>query len=399
MIKLRQHGGTKLISIQAKSEASKIKWLIDLCVLPELKTHMDLITRLLGDQKGRCNGRDLFFTTTHYARRILRIGSPFYKESIKAITTLETRKQVLDPRDEKLFYNPIFQGELGHTLNVTKSCAQAGVYTYGRLLDEAAKRDNGRPHCRNVTDLLDRIVVTDLEERQHHLLITEAGRVPFQMVSQRLLYAQLLKLNYRDHHSSAKWVEKLQTPIDWDKVWGSVHNPLTTEETTSFVWEQIHLNMYTTHSYNKWHQTSLSCPLCTQPIHDEFHIIFDCPVVVSLWTQIEPLLLKLCPTPVTEQEKIFGLLGTSPAVTLRNWLTYVMRFCIYQQETLAYHNKQGLSNETRIKVTYNTRIHQEVSRRILYYKHIGRMDIFYKYYPINEAFVNKHLQVTTVFQV
>ena len=126
MIKLRQHGGTKLISIQAKSEASKIKWLIDLCVLPELKTHMDLITRLLGDQKGRCNGRDLFFTTTHYARRILRIGSPFYKESIKAITTLETRKQVLDPREEKLFYNPIFQGELGLTLNVTKSCAQAG---------------------------------------------------------------------------------------------------------------------------------------------------------------------------------------------------------------------------------------------------------------------------------
>ena len=136
MIKLRQHGGTKLISRQAKSEASKIKWLIDLCVLPELKTHMDLITRLLGDQKGRCNGKDLFFTTTHYARRILRIGSPFYKKSIKAMTTLETRKQVLDPRDEELFYNPIFHGELGHTLNVTKSCARAWVYTYGQLLDE-----------------------------------------------------------------------------------------------------------------------------------------------------------------------------------------------------------------------------------------------------------------------
>ena len=124
--------------------------------------------------------------------------------------------------------------------------------------------------------------------------------------------------------------------------------------------------MYTTHSYNKWHQTSLSCPLCTQPIHDEFHIIFDCPVVVSLWTQIEPLLLKLCPTLVTEQEKIFDLLGTSPAITLRNWLTYVMRFCIYQHATLAYHNKQGLSNETNIKVTYNTRVHQEVSRQLLY---------------------------------
>ena len=188
-----------LINIQAKSEASKIEWLIELCVLPELKTHMDLITRLMGDQKGRCNGRDLFFTTTHYARRILRIDSPFYKESITAMTTLELCKQVLDPRAEKLFYNPIFQGELGHTLNVTKSCTRAGVYTYGQLLDEVAKRDIGSPHCRKVTNFFDRIAVTDLEERQHHLLITVEGDVPFQKVSQRLLYAQLLKLNYRDH--------------------------------------------------------------------------------------------------------------------------------------------------------------------------------------------------------
>ena len=53
MIKLRQNGGTKLISIQANPEASKIKWLVELCVLPELKTHMELITRLLGDQRQR----------------------------------------------------------------------------------------------------------------------------------------------------------------------------------------------------------------------------------------------------------------------------------------------------------------------------------------------------------
>ena len=103
MFKLRQHGGTKLRNIQAKSASSKIKWLIDLCVLPEIKTHMDLITRLMGDQKGRCNGRDLFFTTTHYARRILRIDSPFDKESVTAMTTLELRKQVLDPREKSYF--------------------------------------------------------------------------------------------------------------------------------------------------------------------------------------------------------------------------------------------------------------------------------------------------------
>ena len=62
------------------------------------------------------------------------------------------------------------------------------------------------------------------------------------------------------------------------------------------------------------------------------------------------MFLRIYPAPVTEQEKIFGILRDSPAVTLRNWLTYVLRFCIYQQETLACHNKKGLLNETDIKL-------------------------------------------------
>ena len=116
MHKLRKHGGTKLINIQTKAEASKIKWLIDLCVDPNLTVHLALMDRLLGEQKGKCHGKDLFFTTKHYARKVLNIATPFYIEAIKAMTTLDLRKQVLDPRDEQLFYNPIFQRGNGQTL-------------------------------------------------------------------------------------------------------------------------------------------------------------------------------------------------------------------------------------------------------------------------------------------
>ena len=131
MHKLRKHGGTKLINIQAKAEASKIKWLIDLCVDPNLTVHLALMDRLLGEQKGKCHGKDLFFTTKHYARKVLKIASPFYTEAIKAMTTLDLRKQVLDPRDEQLFYTPIFQRGNGQTLRITKPCETAGVFTYG----------------------------------------------------------------------------------------------------------------------------------------------------------------------------------------------------------------------------------------------------------------------------
>ena len=79
------------------------------------------------------------------------------------------------------------------------------------------------------------------------------------------------------------------------------------------------------------------------------------------------------------REGIFGILGDSPAVTLWNWLTYILRCCIYQQETLAYHNK-ALLNETDIKLVYNTQVHRV--QRLLYYKHIGRFDLFHKFYTM-----------------
>ena len=107
-----KHGSTKLINIQAKTEASKIKWLIDLCVDPTSNSHLALVDRMLGEQKEKCHGKYLFFTTNHYARKVLKINSPFYKEAIEVMATLDLRKQVVDPREEKLFYNPIFQVEI-----------------------------------------------------------------------------------------------------------------------------------------------------------------------------------------------------------------------------------------------------------------------------------------------
>ena len=134
----------------------------------------------------------------------------------------------------------------------------------------------------------------------------------------------------------------------------TVHNCLATEDTKSVIWEQLHLKMYITYSYNKWHKRDDTCPLCLQ------QVTFCRPVLrrVSLWSQITPppLLRLINPVRVTEQEMAFGILGTAPAVTLRNWLTYELRVCILQQETLAYHNQRGSGNELDVKRTYNARM-------------------------------------------
>ena len=64
------------------------------------------------------------------------------------MTTLDLRKQVPDPREEELFYNPVFQGRNEQTLKIGKPCETAGIFTYGPLLDEVELRNDGRPHRR-----------------------------------------------------------------------------------------------------------------------------------------------------------------------------------------------------------------------------------------------------------
>ena len=37
-------------------------------------------------------------------------------------------------------------------------------------------------------------------------------------------------------------------------------------------------------------------------------------------------------------------MGNTPKINLRNWLTFLFRQCISEQEDIAYHNKKGQGN-------------------------------------------------------
>ena len=385
MQKLREHGGAKLVNITVKSETSKIMWLMDLCTQSSLAPHVALLQRLFGAQKGGLHGTDLFFTTKHYARSIMKITTPFYNVAIKAITALSVTKQILDPLKEHLFYNPAFTSA-GKTLSINKIYEEDEIYTYGALLAEVALRTAGQPHRKRLANISDRLT-TDLTDRADWVLTTPSGQVPFRAVTAKMLYAHLLQPHYRDHHASARWVERLRVPLIWDHVWASIHNRLATEEVKSVIWEQVHLNMYTTYSYNKWHNSNTHCPFCLQPPADRFHILLDCPLTTTLWSAIEPFLLTIHPTPLSDQEKAFGLMGSLPGITLRNWLTFVLRACIHEHESVAYHNQKGLVNVTTIKQLFNARVAREVHSAQLIYAANGRPDIFEKYFTVNGALV------------
>ena len=80
----------------------------------------------------------------------------------------------------------------------------------------------------------------DPHVKKDNIFITHAEKeICFEEINQKTLYEESDKIISTIHHSQAKWVVKLDLPISWDEVWNAVHNPLTTNQTKSIIWQQI----------------------------------------------------------------------------------------------------------------------------------------------------------------
>ena len=143
-------------------------------------------------------------------------------------------------------------------------------------------------------------------------------------------------------------------------------------------------------------------PFCLNIPKNQFHITLECPMTISLWTAIETNLQNIHPTNITDKEKVFGILGDTPNIILRNWLTFNLRQCILEQERIAYYNKKGMQNLIDIKLAYNQLIKSEVWKKHNLYKNLGRTEYFTKMFAINDYLVvweNEQWNVLTMFSV
>ena len=108
----------------------------------------------------------------------------------------------------------------------------AGIYIYGQILDKAAMCNNDRTYRRHITSLIEwsyRILKEDI--------------TTFLIRSMELFNFYKSPENSYTSNPPIKLLGSLlllQTPKEWDNIWATIHNPLFTEETNSFMWEQIY---------------------------------------------------------------------------------------------------------------------------------------------------------------
>ena len=302
MWRLKEHGGIKLINIKVKSEISKAKWLVELTTNPKLKVHLHLFKALLGVQKGDISGKDLIFLESSYIQRILKTDNQFYKEALLSITSLDTSKGISNVNqwdNEHLFYNKLFSlKNENRPLHITKYFQEAGLYKFGQFLDEKAKHIRNQPSNAKAVSLWDNIVLNPFAKKEDTLILNNGDEIKFTHLTHKQLYEATISNLPGFHHSQEKWPTALNTAIDWDSVWYTVHSFLNTHKMTSLIWQQVHLNFYTQYSYNKWKKINNTCPLCGQIPQNIFHLILHCSTVLKIWKEIEPVLSKLYPTKV-----------------------------------------------------------------------------------------------------
>ena len=403
MWKVKHQGGIKLINIKLKSETCKAKWMVEMATNPDLRLNIDIFTTLLGTQKGNITGRDLIFVQKPYIDHHLKTESKFYKEAFLAMKYFELRKGIktVEHWDKQhLFYNPLFTWKNGELLTLTKYCEKNKIYTFGQLLEEKTKEARKLPFDKTLTNFLSKILLNP-NVRREDVLVTKKGEViKLTEITQKLLYEDSLLSISTDHHSQVKWVLKLNTSIIWEEVWETVHNFLSNNKTKTIIWQQVHLNFYTQHSYNKWHKKQEKCPLCQKCPEDIYHIILYCEFTNKLWEEIEDILRELHAAPVSEEEKAFGIIQKNPTtgIILRNWITFLLRECIMQEERVAHHapNQTNLE-KTKIKVNQN--MNSEIQTKAIQYKNENNLLSFDKMITYNEILCKKRDDVYEVRQL
>ena len=400
MEKERLYGGIKLINTKLKSMTPKIQWLTSLITNPDLHIHLQVFKLLIGEQKGGLDPVDVIFANRSYMLNCLKLDNDFYKEAFYGMAKLNTWKHISDINSEHVFYNPIFTTiDDDDTNNIDDRTLRpfygnpilASIRTYQDL--HQAQTSLQPPRLKAATKRkLDSISHTRYSTPEHEIVGYDLKVQTFKTLTQKFIYTQLILEKSVDHNYQTKWLIDINDlpSISWSKVWNSLHNQFFTEKAKSTIWEQIHLNFYTTYNYMIWHNKLLPCPLCNRIPDDIYHILLDCRFVETMWLRVQHVLLQIIPIPLSKEEVVFGLQARTreeeKAAILRNWVSFNLRHLIMQEERKAWkYEKYTAEHGNNFVQKFNNLMQNELTEKHHSYKHRGLEHKFQSIISVNNV--------------
>ena len=97
--------------------------------------------------------------------------------------------------------------------------------------------------------------------------------------------------------------------------------------------------------------------------------------------------MKIDGIEVTKEEMAFGITANNAKSILRNWITFLVRECIWEQEPIAYKNELGTENIKEIKTRFNTKLREQILTSYRHHQQNGTIGFFKITYCANGTFL------------
>ena len=146
------------------------------------------------------------------------------------------KKKFENINEEKLFYNPTFKNSNGNTIPINTTCERLQVFTYGQVRNEQQLKIHGHNYNRHIANIFTKIAF--MENRNNNLIYSTKLEkyVKLEQITHRDIYEELVALNYKEHHSKAKWEERLPNDdLQWPKIWNALNNHIATEHNKTII--------------------------------------------------------------------------------------------------------------------------------------------------------------------
>ena len=89
---------------------------------------------------------------------------------------LQVKKKIEHPNEEKVFYNTTFKNNLSETIQINLTCEKNKKFTYGEILAEHEKRQNGQAHNSQIANVCTQIIHKDFENRSENVLYQSSAQ-------------------------------------------------------------------------------------------------------------------------------------------------------------------------------------------------------------------------------
>ena len=202
------------------------------------------------------------------------------------------------------------------------------------------------------------------------------------------MYDSLVNLKQFELPYISKWQNIFtDNNLEWDKIWGAIHESICDFKVQSSIWQMAHLNFISAYFLKKVYNTDGKCKLCGKIEINRIHIFIECEVIKHMYEYFHAFLNQLYNEPIDKLEMAFGIFKIkNDKIMLRNYLMFIIRHVVFKSRNCQFTSTQMCKNALVLKI--KNFLKRDLESRFIMAKTTCKLELFEKKFLVDNIFGN-----------